>query len=125
MIGALVEMNRIQDHNPIEVGARIRNARNALNLTQEVVAERSYITSQFLSRIETGNMRASVDTYYRIAAALNLTLDDIFYENATAMRLHKAFSRDELLNDCTNYEKAVISEMMLAMRDVIMRNRMK
>ena len=116
-------MNKIHEIDLEEVGARIRNARKALNLTQAVLAERALITSQFVSRIETGHLRASADTYRRIAATLGLTVDDLIYDNATSIRLQKAFSRDEILNNCTAYEKSVISETMLALKEVLLRNR--
>jgi transcriptional regulator with XRE-family HTH domain len=88
-----------------------------------VVAEGSGISSQFLSRIETGHMGASADTYRRIASALELTVDDILYDNATSIRLQKAFSKEEILDGCTPYEKAIISEMMLSLRESLKRNR--
>lgn len=116
-------MNKNQKNDLKEVGERIRNARKAQGLTQETVAERSGITSQFMSRIETGHMGASADTYCRIASALELTADDLLYDNATNIRLQKAFSKEEILKDCTSYEKAIISEMMLALKDILKRNR--
>ena len=118
-------MNKIQDLDLKTVGARIRSARQAHNLTQAALAERAYITSQFLSRIETGNERASVDAYYRIAAVLGLTVDDFLYDDATTLRLHKAFSKDNILGNCTAFEKAIISETMLALKETLIRNRNK
>lgn len=116
-------MNKNQKTDLKEIGTRIRNARKSQGLTQEILAERSCITSQFMSRIETGHMGASADTYRRIASALELTADDLFYDNATNIRLQKAFSKERIFDDCTSYEKAVINEMMLALREILMRNR--
>ena len=118
-------MNKIQDLDLKMVGARIRSARQSLNLTQVVLAERSYLTSQFVSRVETGNERASVDAYYRIATVLGLTVDDLLYDDVTIARLHRAFSKEGIFGDCTVFEKAVISETMLALKESLKRNRMK
>jgi len=116
-------MENFHDIDFKEVGARIRNARKKLNLTQEKAAERAFISSQFWSLVESGRERASVNTYRQIAAVLDLTLDDIFYDEVTSLRLHKAFSKEGMLADCTASEKAVISETMLALKNILERNR--
>lgn len=116
-------MENFHDIDFKTVGTRIRNARKALNLTQENAAERAFITGQFWSLLESGRVRASINTYRQIAAVLGVTLDDIFYDDATSIRLHKAFSKEGLLVGCTVSEKAIISETMLALKGVLERNR--
>jgi transcriptional regulator with XRE-family HTH domain len=116
-------MNKSNEIDLKEVGSRIRSARKTLGLTQAVVAERASITSQFMSRVETGHLRASVDTYRRIADALGLTVDDLLYDNATGIRLAKAFSKESILESCTAYEKKVIGETILALKEILLRNR--
>jgi len=106
-----------------EVGERIRNVRKSLKLTQAKAAELSFITDQFWSRIELGHERASVNTYRQIAAVLGLTLDDIFYDDATRVRLHKSFTNDALLTDCSATEKAIIGETIFALKEILKRNR--
>lgn len=105
------------------VGVRIRNARKEIGLTQERAAELSFITGQFWSLVESGRERASVTTYLQIAAVLGLTLDDLFYDDAVALRVHKSFSREGLLVDCSDYEKAIISESLFALKTILERNR--
>lgn len=105
------------------IGERIFAARKALDLTQEQAAERANITAQFWSRIESGNERGSVNTYLEIASVLGLTLDDMFYDNATRLRLLKALSKDELVAGCSASERAIISESLLALRDILVNNR--
>ena len=116
-------MENFYDIDLKKVGARIRSARKTLGLTQAKAAERAFITSQFWSLVETGHERASVNTYRQITAVIGLTLDDIFYDEATSIRLHKAFSKEGILADCTASERAIISEMMLALKEVLERNR--
>ena len=116
-------MENYHDINLKEVGARIRNARKNIHLTQERAAERTFISAQFWSRVELGHERASVNTYRQIAAVLGLTLDDIFYDDATGTRLLKAFSKEGLLADCTVSEKVIITETMLALKEILVRNR--
>lgn len=105
------------------VGARIRKARKEVNLTQEKAAEHSFISGQFWSLLETGRERASVNTYWQIAAVLGVTLDDLFYDDAVTMRVRKTFSRDGLLADCTDTEKAIISETFVTLKVILKKNR--
>jgi len=107
----------------MEVGTRIKNARKELRLTQKKAAELALISSQYWSLLETGRERASVNAYLQIASVLELTLDDIFYDEVTSLRLQKAFSQESILADCTVSEKAIISETMLALKSILERNR--
>ena len=116
-------MENYHDIDFIEVGIRIRDARKQQGLTQERAAELAFITGQFWSRIETGKERASVNTYRQIALILGITLDDLFYEEAYNMRLHKAFSSESLLESCTDNEKSIISETLFALKGILERNR--
>ena len=106
-------------------GARIRNARQRLGLTQEKAAERTTLTGQYWSLLETGRERGSINTYLQIAATLDVTLDDIFYEDAQMLRVRKVLLQDGFLDNCTAGEKAIISETMLALRSALERNREK
>jgi len=107
-----------------EVGSRIRNARKKKGLTQERAAEYAFITGQYWGTIERGVDRASVNTYLQIALILELTLDDLFYDDAINLRLRKAFSIEKTVENCTVSEKAVISETMLALKESLERNRL-
>jgi transcriptional regulator with XRE-family HTH domain len=105
------------------VGARIKNARRKLKFTQEKVAENAFITSQFLSRLENGHESAKIGTYRQIASVLGLTLDDLFYENAELMRIHKNSSFDGFMADCTPSERAMLADLMVAVKKVLIRAR--
>ena len=116
-------MEKDHDIDLKKIGTRIREARKAVNLTQEKAAERSFISGQFWSLLESGRERGSVITYLRIAAVLGKTLDDIFYDDAANTRSYKAFSKEGLLADCSVSEKAIIGEIMLALKESLKRNR--
>ncbi len=105
------------------VGGRIRKARRNLRLTQEKIAERTELTGQYWSLLETGRERGSIVAYLQIAAALELTLDDLFYDEVTNIRIQKAYARESLLIDCTAAERAIISETMYALKGALERNR--
>ena len=116
-------MEKFHEVDLESVGKRIRAARNELGLTQGKAANRTDVTAQYWSLLETGRERGSVSTYMQIADALNLTLDDLFYEDAEIRRVHRAYSKDDLMADCTVFERAIISEMVLALIEILERNR--
>ena len=58
-----------------QVGARIRDRRKLMGYTQEAIAEIVDLSASFVSHIECGRKKASLDTLVRISAALNVTVD--------------------------------------------------
>lgn len=116
-------MENLHDINLKQIGARIRTERKVRGLTQAQAGEQAFISGQYWSLLESGRERASVSTYLRIVEILGLTMDDIFYDNATIIRLHKAFTFDGILDDCTSAEKAIISETVLGLKGILERNR--
>lgn len=65
----------------IEIGLRIRNLREDAKLSREKLAELSFISTQFLSDIETGKKGMTVTTLKKICNALNVSTDYIVYGN--------------------------------------------
>jgi len=63
---------RIQ--NPEELGARIRQRRTDLRLTQEELAAVAMVTPRLLGEVERGKKTAQLDGLLRILAALGLDL---------------------------------------------------
>lgn len=53
--------------------------RNVLNLTQEQLAKKAQVSRPLLSNIERGAAYPSLNSAYRIAKALNSTIDEIFF----------------------------------------------
>ena len=62
------------------IGKNIKNIRNKQNITQEKLAEKVGISTNFLACIETGLKKGSFETYINIANALHVTLDTITYD---------------------------------------------
>lgn len=66
------------------IGANIKTERYKQHLTQEQLAEKAGISSNFLACIETGIKRGSFETYVNIANALHVTLDTLTQEIISA-----------------------------------------
>ena len=109
--------------NLVSVGKLIREIRKQRGHTLEEAAHLADISPQHLSLLERGKKRGSIFAYIGIATALNITLDDLFYVNVTACRVSSSFAQDDLFADCSDYEKAVLCEMILALKEVLKRLR--
>ena len=105
------------------VGMRIRKARVALKLTQVMAAGRANLNAQYWSMLEIGKERGSVQTYLQIALALDVRLDDLFYDDTTLSRAARSLARDEILTGCTMSEQKIITEMILALKTALIRAR--
>lgn len=60
------------------LGARLRALREARGLTQEQLGEEAGITWHFVSSIERARKGATTETLAKLAAALDITLSELF-----------------------------------------------
>ena len=72
------------------IGARIKSLRQGKGLTQEALAEKSGISSKYLSSIERGKENPTLDTLIQLAKALKVELFEIF------LYAHEVPSSEEL-----------------------------
>lgn len=70
-------MRQMYKPENIEIGGRIRSAREDLGMTRDEFAEAVGISSQFASDLERGRMGASVETICRICQVLGITTDQL------------------------------------------------
>jgi transcriptional regulator with XRE-family HTH domain len=60
------------------LGKRIRELRKERGMSQEAFADKCGYTRAYMSRIETGTARLSIDAIEVLSAALRMPLSDIF-----------------------------------------------
>jgi transcriptional regulator with XRE-family HTH domain len=60
----------------------IKEQRKILDLSQEMLAERAGVSSNFLARIEIADKTPSLSTIVRLANALEVPVADLLYEEA-------------------------------------------
>jgi transcriptional regulator with XRE-family HTH domain len=65
-----------------DVGARLREVREAAGLSLRELARRIDLSASALSQIETGKSRPSVKTLYAIVTELGISLDELFANEA-------------------------------------------
>lgn len=61
----------------VPLGRRIQQIRKAAKLTQEGLAETTGLSVEFISRMERGVAQPSLDTFDKIAKALNVSYKDL------------------------------------------------
>ena len=89
------------------IGQRIRVMRKARKLTQAELAERADLSVPYISHIENGIKKASLQAVVNIAEALECTAPELA----------------ELLSDCTAAEQQFLLEVFDAIKDYIKTNR--
>jgi transcriptional regulator with XRE-family HTH domain len=69
-----------------DVGERLRTIRTLRRVTLKTVADRAGLSESFLSQVERGRANASVASLKRIAAALGVSVADLFEPNGEPSR---------------------------------------
>jgi transcriptional regulator with XRE-family HTH domain len=67
------------------MGERLRAARQARGLTLRELAQRLNVSPSMISQIETGRASPSVSTLYAIASELDVSLDDLLFNDRRAV----------------------------------------
>jgi transcriptional regulator with XRE-family HTH domain len=122
MIGA-IEMSKSFLPEIVRAGGRIKKLREKLNKTQMDIALDANLSSAFWSAMETGRNRGSVISYLQVAKVLEVTLNDLFYDEADMIRKTTPKGWDEILRGLTDYEKAVLTESVMGIKSVLIRAR--
>ena len=91
-----------------KIGERIRMIRIKCGMTQERLAEAADLSVPYISHVERGCKRASLETLVRVAGALDVTVDCLLSGIQPADR--DAFLPDirELLDDCSPRERRML-----------------
>jgi transcriptional regulator with XRE-family HTH domain len=76
-------MSRKRNTKPFEnIGADIKEARNALGLSQRVLAEMAGIATRYLANIENSGSIPSLPVFYEIITICKLPAEKYFYMDA-------------------------------------------
>ncbi len=89
------------------MGKIIKVVRVERGLSQADLAELVDLSVPYISNIETGRSKSSLETIVNIANALNVTVDRLLCGNVQNGG-DFSFELRELFSDCSTYEKSVI-----------------
>ena len=96
------------------MGERIKFWRQYRNFTQEKLAEKVELTPGFISLIETGKKRASLETLIRLCKDLEITLNDLLLGNPLARPNDYSIKFAELISNLNESERNLIFEIIKA-----------
>ncbi len=104
------------------LGKRISEVRKQQGLSQEELARLADVSSQYISMVETGKKKASLQTVVSIADSLGITVDELLVGNQMNDPVEYLTDIDMLLFDCTRYEKRVLYETMVTLKESLRTN---
>lgn len=104
------------------VGLRIKKARIHKHITQALLAEKIDLSVTYISQIETAKKQVSLNALVQIANELGITVDYVLSENLTINHYEYVIQLQQLLDDCTIYEKQVIYDIANQTKDSLRRN---
>lgn len=100
-----------------EIGNRIRETREAKNLTREFLAENSEISTKFLYEIENGKKGLSAETLLKLSKTLDCSCDYLLTGIENSRK-----NSNELLNIINNFDSRQqkrIVELLKLLHEVI------
>lgn len=74
-----------------KIGARIRNKRLELKLTQEQLAEKTGLTETYIGAIERATSKCSIETLVKISQTLKMNMDYLLF-GTTVNNIDSRFS---------------------------------
>lgn len=101
------------------IGNRIKTARKAKGLSQSELSELIDKSVGYMSYIETGSKKPSLETLIQIANALDVTIDELLSDNLVASSTVSNTQINQLLSDCSAFEKSVILLSIKSIKDAI------
>lgn len=105
------------------IGERIKFWRRQRKMTQERLAEMVELTPGFISLIETGKKRASLETLLSLCHALNITLNDLLVVNQIIQDTDYNTEFSELTVKLNESERHLVFEITNVVCKTIYRNR--
>lgn len=90
---------RVKKEINVQIGERVKQAREEAKLTQELFAERIEVSPQFVSDLERGVVGVSLTTLKRICIVLGVSSDQIIFGQSAENRIDVVSARCRGLSD--------------------------
>ena len=110
------------DFDYIMLGKRIAEWRKAVGLTQEALADILDTAVPYISEIENGKKKPSLNTVVSIADALGITVDELLAGNLLSDSNEYQSDIDYLLYDCSSRERRIIFETIRSLKQSLKQN---
>ena len=96
-----------------QMGNQIQKIRKQKGLTQEKLAD---LSVPYISHIERATKKPSLGTLLKIAAALNVTANELLYGLQPADRTAYYQETQQLLDECSMLERRILLEVVTSVR---------
>ena len=103
------------------LGEKIQTIRKEHKISQLKFAEMIDKSPTFVSRLERGIKHPSLETLIVISNVLETSIDILLSENMDYLREQKIAEQDEILSNCTTYERFVLIESMKELQNILRR----
>lgn len=104
------------------IGKRVREIRKSSDMSQMNLAEKTDLSVSYVSMVENGKRKVSLDTMIRIANVLGVTVDELLNGNQLYNPAEYQTDMDLLLADCSHCEKRIIYELVKAVKTILRDN---
>lgn len=94
------------------IGLRLKMSREKVNMTQESVAEQSDITVVYLSKIENGRVRPTLEILNTICSVVNCDLGSLFLNVSTESQNYQNEEIVELFRKCSPSVKPIAIDLL-------------
>lgn len=105
------------------IGRRIQEIRKYNEISQAELAEYTDLSAPYISHIETGLKKASLESLIRIANVLGVTVDQLLNGNQWSDRKQYITEITKLLQDCNGADRRIIFEMAVALKKSLHENK--
>lgn len=93
------------------IGQKIRALRRAKKLSQEQLAEKVWISTTHMSHIENGSTKLSLPVLVDLAAALDVSVNEILSGQSQTTRSTDYEQLKEILDTCSEKQVKIITEL--------------
>lgn len=104
------------------IGKRIRELRVQNKITQEDLAEQIDLSVSYISYVENGKKKPSLETLIRIANILGVTVDEILAGNQLHNPTDYQTDIDLIMDDFSVNEKRLAFELLKSVHDILRSN---
>jgi transcriptional regulator with XRE-family HTH domain len=104
------------------IGKRVKEFRKSKKLSQEILAEMCNLSTSYISRIESGKKKASLKSLVKIGNILEIPTNILLNGKQDNEFLEYKSKLMFIIEDCNNYEKKVIFDLVIAMKRSLRNN---
>ena len=94
------------------IGNRLKSYRQQAGLTQEKIAEQAGITVVYLSKIENGHVRPTIDLLQALCSAVDFDLGSLFQNVSPASNNYQNDKVIDLFNACSPEVKPIALNLL-------------